>query len=153
MVATARFSACSSSAEAWAKPVASPATLRRPKPWVVLNEALFSLPSSNDRLSLCSYSRNSSPSSQPASASSTIFSVLRRSRAPLPKNRVWAAARWLIDLAMNGSFAAVSSAPKTSDNEDDLAKMGIGLHVRKRLGGLRQGEGAGDWQAELARLD
>jgi hypothetical protein len=41
-VSAARLSAFSSSAEAWLKPVTSPATARRPKPWVVSNEALFS---------------------------------------------------------------------------------------------------------------
>src|SRR6185436_16758967 len=41
----------------------------------------------------------------------------------------------------------------SSDNEDDLAKMGIGLHVRKRLGGLGEGEGLVDGQRQLARLD
>src|SRR5882762_9787477 len=152
-VATARFRACSSSAEAWAKPVASPATERRPKPWVVSYEALLSLPSSNDRLSLCSYSRNSSPSSQPASASSTILAVRRWSRPPLPKKRPSAVARWLIDLLMAYPWGDVLGEGLVSDDEDDLAKMGIGLHVRKRLGRLGQGEGLVDRQAELARLD
>src|SRR4029077_2804376 len=129
----ARFRACSSSAEAWAKPVASPATERRPKPWVVSYEALLSLPSSNDRLSLCSYSRNSSPSSQPASASSTILAVRRWSRPPLPKNRPSAVARWLIDLLIGcpwGNACALRQTTRSAlDDQDDLAKMGIGLHV------------------------
>src|SRR6185295_10122303 len=94
------------------------------------------------------YSRNSSPSSQPFSASSTVLPVLRRSSPPLPKNSPSAVARWLMPFAM-----AVFLGWALSDHEDDLAKMGIGLHVGKRLGGLRQGKGLVDRQAELARLD
>ena len=112
-VATARFSAASSSAEAWAKPVASPATERRPKPWVVSYEALFSLPSSNDRLSLCSYSRNSSPSSQPASASSTIFEVRRWSSAALAEEQAVGGGEMVDRLAHGMPFAARRQTTRT----------------------------------------
>ena len=166
-VATARFSACSSSAEAWAKPVgfardaaqaeALGGVVRGALQLAVVERQALALLVFEEQLAVV------------AAGERVVDHLLRLAavETALAEEQVVGGGEMVDRLGHDCLLSVLEREPlaahergrvrpslrSQADDEDDLAKMGIGLHVRKRLGGLSKREGLVDGQRQLARLD